>query len=405
MSKHVLGLLAALLLVSVCAGCQKAEADQEKRPVPVNVQPVELQTPDRGARYTASIVPASQVEVSFRVPGYLTGLHSVPGVDGQWRPLQAGDLVSRGTELARLRPDEYRVKVEQAQAQVSEVRSALATAEAQLREAKAALARSEQEFTRARNLFETASITKRDYEAAETQREVSQARVAAIESQIQAVQAKSGGAQALVREAELAQDDTLLVAPLSGTVIKRLVEVGSFVAPGRPAFILADTSSLRAVFGIPDIDLPMLRLGTDVSLTADALPGRKFHGRVVSLSPAADTRTRVFDVEVAVRNQANLLRIGMICSLELASSRASERLLPVIPINSVIRSKRSAGGYAVYVVEDTTGRKVCRLREITLGDTYGNRVIVTAGLKAGENVVTSGATVVQDGDRVQVVAW
>jgi hypothetical protein len=64
MSKHLVLLLAALLLVSLSAGCQKAEADQEKRPVPVNVQPVELQTPEQGVRYTASIVPAAQVEVT-----------------------------------------------------------------------------------------------------------------------------------------------------------------------------------------------------------------------------------------------------------------------------------------------------------------------------------------------------
>jgi len=405
MSKHMVPLLASLSMFAVSTACQKAEAEQEAKPIPVNIQPVELQAAEQGVRYTASIVPAAQVEASFRVAGYVTRLHSVAGADGRRRPVQAGDFVSRGTELGQLRSDEYAVKVAQAEAQLSEARSALAAGQAQLREAQAALSRSQQEFVRAKNLFESESLTKRDYEAAETQQEVSQARVQAIESQIRAIESKSGGAQALVREAQLAQDDTLLIAPFSGTVIKRLVEIGSFVGPGRPAFVLADTGSLRAVFGIPDMDLPLLRLGAQVSLTADALPEKTFEGRVVSISPAADPKTRVFDVEVAVRNQADVLRIGMICSLELASSQRASARLPVIPINSVIRSKRTPNGYAVYVVEDSTGRNVCRLREIALGDTHGNRVIVTSGLKVGENVITSGSTMVHDGDRVQVVAW
>jgi len=405
MSKRIALFVAGLISILGSGSCQKAGADNEKKPLPVNVQAVELQTLAQGIRYTASIVPAAQVESSFRVAGYVTRLHSLVGVDGRPRSLEPGDFIAKGTELGQLRSDEYAVKVTQAESQLAEARSAVAATEAQLREARAALTRAQEELVRATNLFETQSITKRDYEAAQTQQEVSEARVQAIESQIQAIQAKSGGAQALVKEAELARDDTSLIAPFSGTVIKRLVEVGTFVAPGRPAFVLADTGSLRAMFGIPDVDLPMVRLGTSVSLTADALPGKTFQGRVLSIAPAADPRTRVFDVEVALRNPANLLRIGMICSLEVAGKEATQTRLPLVPINSVIRSKLAPNGYAVYVVEGPTGRQICRLREIALGETYGNRVAVARGLSAGENVVTAGATVVQDGDRVQVVTW
>ncbi len=397
-------ILIGLLPLLISAGCQKAGADSEKQPVPVSVQTVELQAPAQGARYTASITPAAQVETSFRIAGYVTRLYQVAGIDGRLRPLQAGDVVTRGTPLAELRSDEYSVKVRQTEAQVSEAQSGLAAANAQLREARAALDRAREELTRAKNLFETESITKRDYEAAQTQHEVGEARVQAVESQIAAIEAKLNGARALVHEAQLAKDDTLLVAPITGTVLKRLVEVGSFVGPGRPAFLLAETQSLRAAFGVPDLDLAQLRIGSSVSLTADAVPGRRFDGRVISISPAADPRTRIFDVEVALTNQDRLLRIGMICSLTLAGHESPERL-PVIPINSVVRSKTAPGNYAVYVIEDSSAKKLCRLREVALGETFGNRVAVTRGLRAGEKVVTAGSTMVQDGDPVQVVVW
>jgi multidrug efflux system membrane fusion protein len=404
MSKGMTLSLAGLISILSLSACQKAGASPEKTAIPVNVQAVELETPEQGVRYTASIVPAAQVESSFRVAGYVTRVRTVVGVDRKRRAVEPGDFIEKGTELGQLRSDEYVAKVTEAESQLSEARSVLATAEAQLREAQAASRRAQEELVRATNLFDTESITKRDYEAAQTQQEVSEARVQAIESQIKAIQAKSGGARAMVQEAELARDDTTLIAPFSGTVVKRLVEVGSFVAPGRPAYVLADTRSLRAVFGIPDIDLPMVSVGTAVSLTADAVPGRTFQGHVISIAPAADPRTRVYDVEVALRNPANILRIGMICSLQLAPRTPTRTRLPLIPINSVIRSRRSPNGYAVYVVESSMGRQICRLREVALGDTYGNRIAVTHGLSGGERVVTAGSTIVQDGDRVQVVA-
>jgi len=326
------------------------------------------------------------------------------GADGRPRSLQAGDYVAKGTVLGQLRSDEYAVKVAQTEAQMSEAKSALATAEAQLREAQAALARAAEELTRSKNLFETESITKRDFEAAQTQNEVSEARVQVVESQINAIKAKLSGAGALVEEASLARNDTVLVAPISGTVVKRLAEVGTFVGPGRPVFILADTGSLRAVFGVPDVDLSQLRGGTEVTLTTDAIPGQRIKGQVISIAPSADPRTRVFDVEVAVPKSAKSLRMGMICSLELAG-RETPANFPVIPISSIVRPKRGSDLYAVYVVDEGSGRKVCRLREVSLGETFGNRVAVTKGLNAGEKVVTVGSTIVQDGDRVQVVAW
>lgn len=399
-------LFAGLAPALFTLGCRDAGAHAERTPIPVSVQAVDKQPPIRqGARYTASITPAAQVEVSFRIAGYVRELRMTPGINGRPRPLQAGDRVRRGDILAELRSDEYVVKVRQAEAQLSEGRSGLVAAKAQLREAQAGLERARDEMTRAEYLFEANSLTVRDYEAAKTQHEVAEARIQAIQAQIAGIEARLGGARALVDEAQLASDDAVLVAPIDGTILKRLAEVGSFVGPGRPVFLIADTESVRASFGVPDLDLAELRLGTPVSLTAEAVPGRQFHGQVISVAPAADPRTRIFDVEVDLPNSDRFLRIGMICSLSLDSDGESSDPLPLIPINSVVRSKSNPGRYAVYVVQDDEGRKTSRLREVELGETLGSRVEVTSGVDVGEEVITAGSRMVEDGDRVRIVSW
>jgi multidrug efflux pump subunit AcrA (membrane-fusion protein) len=399
-------LFAGLAPALITLGCGGAGAHSERTPIPVSVQEVEKQLRlGQGARYTASITPAAQVEVSFRIAGYVKELRMAPGINGRPRPLQAGDRVRRGDILAELRSDEYAVKVRQAEAQLSEGQSGLAAAKAQLREAQAGLERARDEMTRAKNLFDANSLTVRDYEAAKTQHEIAEARIQGIQAQIAGIEAKLGGARALVEEAQLASDDAILVAPIHGTILKRLAEVGSFVGPGRPVFLIADTESVRASLGVPDLDLAQLRLGTPVSLTAEAVPGRQFQGQVISVAPAADPRTRVFDVEVDLPNKDGLLRIGMICSIILDSDGENPDPLTLIPINSVVRSKSNPGRYAVYVVQDDEGRKTSKLREVELGETLGSRVEVTSGVEVGEQVITAGSGMVEDGDRVRIVSW
>ena len=78
---------------------------------------------------------------------------------------------------------------------------------------------------------------------------------------------------------------------------------------------------------------------------------------------------------------------------------------PVVPLNAVLKSKSNANGYAVVVVNEEGGRQVARFRDVKLGESFGNAVAVVEGLKQGDSVITTGGTMVNDGDQVKVIPW
>ena len=92
----------------------------------------------------------------------------------------------------------------------------------------------------------------------------------------------------------------------------------------------------------------------------------------------------------------------MIVSLRV-NTRDAASAQPVVPVNALLKAKDNPTGYAVFVVTDEEGRQVARLRDVKLGEAYGNMVAVTAGVKQREFVITTGSTMVLDGVQVKVI--
>jgi multidrug efflux system membrane fusion protein len=322
-----------------CVGCSK-EQPYQKPITPVRVQAVGTEAPEDGPKYSGSIEPASQVNLAFRLGGYVSQIMTVPDGGGT-RLLQESDVVPKGATLVRLRQDDYKVKVAEAQSQVNQ--------------AQAGLDKAKLDYDRADDLFKKQSLTKPDMDGAR--------------AQLENAQALFEGANAQLADANLALKDSVLTSPSEGVVIKRLVEVGSLVGPGTPAFVLADLNSLKAVFGAPDVLLPQLTIGMPLTLSTEAFP-RSFTGRITSIAAAADPRSRVFEVEVSFPNPGLRLKPGMIVTIELAN-RQSAAGIPVVPMGSIVRSKTNSDGYSVFVVDDEGGKSVCHSRDITLGSARG----------------------------------
>lgn len=396
MNRTVAAIVLALTLVS----CGNNSPPPPAPPTPVRVQTVSPYTPAADTRYSASITPYTQVVASFRTGGYIASIRRVQGVEGIERDLQAGDEVRQGDVLASLRELDYKVRLDQVRGQFAEARSGEVTARAQLAEAEAGLARAAKDFERSEALYRSKSLTRPDYDATRAQRDAAQARVDAARSQVESIGARIRTVQAALDEAEIAKADSVLRSPLNGTILERRIEQGALAAAGQACFVIADTRYVKALFGVPDLEVVNLKLGAPLSLTVEALGGRTFRGRITKISPAADPRTRVFDVEVIVANPGALLRPGMIASLTVGLTSRAEPSL-VVPLSAIVRS--SGDEYAVMVVERQSGSAVVRLRPVTLGETYGNRIAVTRGLSDGQQVVATGATLLRDGQPVRIV--
>lgn len=394
-----------LLLMLGCAllqGCTRTAKTAEKAPTPVKVEAVQGYTAAGGARYSASIIPGSQVELSFNVGGYLDQILQVKGVDGRLRNVQQGDSVGRGQVLARVRARDYAVKVDQASGQLAQMRATLANSARQVEEAEIGAEKARLDFERAQALFATQSMTRPEYDSAKSQYDLYKAKVATARSHLAVVEAQIAAAAAAQTAATITRDDTLLRAPLGGLLLQRSVEVGELISPGKPAFVLADTAVVKAQFGVPDLDVQHLQTGSTLTVDLDALPGKSFTGQITSISPSADQKTRLFEIEVSIQNPQHLLKVGMIASLTLASAAPGEAVA-VVPLNAIVRSKDQPDQYALFVFEEQGGKPRGHLRSVTLGDAYGNRVAVTSGVKVGDRVITSGSARLIDGEAVQVI--
>jgi multidrug efflux system membrane fusion protein len=303
----------------------------------------------------------------------------VKGIDGKPRRLQEGDPVAKDAVLAHVREADFLQRV--------------ASAKAQLAEAEAMKSQAQLDVDRAQKLVATQSVA---------QAQLDQAKV-----QIDAASARVQAAQALLREAELAVDDTRLRTPIDGVVFKRVIEVGSLVSPGAPAFSIADTRSVKASFGVPDVMVEKLKLGSELAILVEAVPGTEFTGKITRVSPSADPRSRVFEIETTVPNAKGDLKVGMIASLKVPGAGAApdKNATPasVVPLNAVVRSPKDPNGFAVYVVAEEGDKQVVHSRDVQLGDALGNGILVTGGLALGDRVVVRGATLVHEGESVQVI--
>jgi RND family efflux transporter MFP subunit len=377
----------------LAAGCTRTQAVEAPTPRPVKVQAATLAPRQATVRYAASIEPRQQVTLSFKASGYVNVVVERRGADGAPRTIQAGDLVTKGALLARLDAADALARVEQARARLAE--------------ADAAQTRARLDVERARTLFAADSLVKPELDAAQAAFDAAQARVMAGRADLDL--------------ASNALRDCALIAPASGVLLERRIEVGTLVTPGSVGFLLGDLSAVKARFGIPDAMIPSVTLGARMTVGVDAVSGAAFDGQVTALAPAADPQSRVFDVEVTIPNADGRLRPGMIGTVSIgtvasgsgssgtraASDHAATAL--AVPLGAVVRTPDGVGAgdgshrYALLVVERRGHVEVARLRPIELGEVMGNGVAVTRGLSTSDRVIVTGANLLTDGDPVRVI--
>jgi multidrug efflux system membrane fusion protein len=170
------------------------------------------------------------------------------------------------------------------------------------------------------------------------------------------------------------------------------------------AFTVEEVRNVKVVFGVPDTILPRVQLGATQAVSTEAYRDARFVGRITRIDPAADPRSRVFEVEVTIPNDDGRLKAGMIAALSLAEGATTAPVhLPLVPLAGIVRSPKHADEFAVYVVEVENGRSIVHAREVELGDYLGSVIPVTKGLGGGERIVVMGAGLLSDGEAVQVI--
>jgi membrane fusion protein (multidrug efflux system) len=174
-------------------------------------------------------------------------------------------------------------------------------------------------------------------------------------------------------------------------VAQRLVSVGDYVTKGMKVAIVVRVNPMRAQLTIPEQSVSAVAIGQPVSFEVDAYPGRRFEGRVKYVAPSLQADQRALTVEALVPNPKSELKPGLFATARIEQPARTPGVL--VPTSSVIVA---AGTSRVFVVNDDHVEE----RIVTTGQSVGDLIEITNGLKAGERVATKSVAQLTDGARV-----
>lgn len=317
---------------------------------------------------TGALKPKEQVDVTAKVTGRLENLY-----------FQIGDPIREGDLIAELEDDEVQQQVNRATASIGVARASMQQREAELQNAMV-------ELNRAQSLLDDGLISPQDFAAAKTRLEV-------VKAQVEFARAQTEQTEAELRELKIRLEQTKIYAPMSGFVATRFVDVGALISPTTPLLRIVNLSTMVTLANVPERNIGRLRVGNPAEIEIDAIPGETFTGRVARIAPVLDAATRTALVEIDVPNPGNLFKAEMFVRIRLDTGTLRSAVL--IPREGLVYRGTQPG---VYIVDGN--RPV--FRAIETGLTREQNVEVLANLESGVKIVGRGATILEEGDRINV---
>ncbi len=242
---------------------------------------------------------------------------------------------------------------------------------AQLLQAQLQLQNQEVELQRLKSLYEAGGLSQSDYDAIQMQYNV------------------------LKTQVENLIENTTLRSPINGVVTARNYDVGDMYAMSMPIFTVEQIVPVKLLVGISESDYSKVKKGDSVQITADAIPGKTFYGKVNRIYPTVDPATRTFTVEVKVDNNYKTLRPGMFVR---ATINFGVNNNVVIPDVAVVKQQGSGERFVYVLNEDNT----VTYQKVVLGRRMGTEYEVLEGISNGAKVVTGGQIRLKDGIKVTV---
>jgi len=333
---------------------------------------------------TVELASASRAPMNERimVVGNLIGAATVdvaPRVNGRLQvvSVRLGDPVRKGQTIAQVEDREIREQVRQAEASFEVSRATVRQREADLKFAQTALQRSQ-------NLFSRQLISQQTLDDAD-------ARHQAAVAQVDLSKAQFEQAKARLEELRINLQNTIIASPVDGFVGRRNLDPGAFVSQNVAVASVVDISFVRLVVNLVEKDIRRVSAGMTADVGVDAYPGETFKGRVARVAPVLDPATRTAQMEVEVPNGDFRLKPGMYARVQITVDHREAAL--VVPRNSVVDLEGKRG---VFLASDSKAQ----FREVKLGLQEAELVEVVAGLNEGEQIVTTGAAALKDGDTI-----
>ena len=385
------------------------------------------------ARVHAESAAAAGPGVALNATGYIVAAHRIEvasKVIGRvaWIGVEKGDKVKVGQVLVRLEDDEYRAQLEQAKGALANLQARLAELEHGSRPEEIAVARANLEqamadqvnarvtLDRTRNLAAQGVLAKQALDDAQAKYDSALARANSLQKtldlavlgprqeEVDAMRGQVEQAKGAVAYATTQLDNTVIRAPVTGTVLERAVEKGEFLTTmfvgdkGAKGYVvaLADLNDLQVELDISQNDFAKLRPRQKGVVTTDAFPDRKYDGIIWEMSPEANRQKATVQIKVKVLNPDDYLRPEMNASVAfLSDDKATAAGAPSKPV--IVIPSSAIRNNAVFVMFD--GRAV--RRAVKPGPSNSKGVRIEDGLIGGEDLILSPPESLKDGDHVK----
>ena len=203
-------------------------------------------------------------------------------------------------------------------------------------------------------------------------------------------------AQAAAQAATVAKKS--LRAPFAGRLGITTVNPGQYLNTGDKVVSLQSLDPVYVDFRLPQQQLPQLKAGLSVRLSADAFPKDSFTGKVTAIDPSIDTASRNFQAEATVANPGRQLLPGMFVRVAVASGDLQRNL--TLPQTAI--TYNPYGSTVFLVVKDAAGKSTAQQTFVTTGPTRGDQVAILKGIKQGDEVVTSGQLKLKNGTPLDI---
>jgi HlyD family secretion protein len=367
---------------------------------------------------TGYIVAAHKIEVAAKVVGKV-----------KWIGVEKGDHVREGDIMVRLEDDEYQAQLQQAKGNLAMLQARLdeglhgsrpeeiAQALANVDSAKADLDNAKVTLDRNRGLVAENVAPRQSLDDAQSRYDAAVQKVNALQKtyelvkigprreQIDALRGQVEQAKGVVAYAETNLANTIIRAPVTGTILERAVEKGEFVTTsfvgdrGAKGYVvsLADLNDLEVELDISQNDFAKLHAAQRGIINTDAFPDRKYDGFIKEISPEANRQKATVQIKVKVAKPDEYLRPEMNASVALISDEKPAEARPDTLSKVLLVPSSAVKDGAVFVVLD--GKALRRV--VKTGAVSQQGVRIEQGLIGGEDIIVSPPAGLKDGDKVR----
>lgn len=350
----LVGIISYRIYANMSANKDRASKVSQGRGIAVEVATVQRRDIIPQLQFSANLEPIWSADISSKLDGRVDRLL-----------VDEGSAVQAGMLLATLDTNELAAQVMQA--------------EGNLYANQATLEQAELDLNRTQALSSQGALSVQALDTARTKRDLAIGQVRSAAGNLAQLQARL--------------DNAAITSPRDGIVLKRHIQAGYYSKAGAAIVTVGDISSLLAKATIGETQVPDIKVGSEVNVEVNALPGQVFKGIITRISPAAALPARTFTAEITIPNQNNLLKSGFFAKVSVPGPIHPQMV--VVPESALVMREDQKTVY-VYLPDGTVQQRLLKV-----GYSSGGFIEVLDGLQAGEKIVVTGHNKLKDGAKIQ----